>query len=956
MQRLILTILFLTNILVSVNAQDFKKSISSYVETFSRSDMHIGKPKLQEIIVDDSLQAIRVRCNDTFGEQYFTEESVERVYRDVKRMIPDSLRHYTLTVETDNHPIEELVPNAIRTKNKTSELTWGKIEYKGAPWVKNLSRPFSITHGLEGVHLAVCQSHGIFYDQKKKTWRWQRPRLFCTTEDLFTQTIVLPYIIPMLENAGAIVYTARERNWQRNEVIVDNDAPNANGSAYIEQKASYMPTSIWGDCDKPGFAKTKSVYYPGDNPFHHGTARVTVTTTDKEHASAIEWIPNIPEDGAYAVYVSYQTQPKSIDNAHYTVYHKGGKTEFSVNQQMGGSTWVYLGTFDFEKGSSNSGMVTLDNYSHQSGVVTADAVRFGGGMGNISMGGSKSGLPRWAEAARYSAQWAGMRDTTYDCYNGEDDYKSDIQSRPRVANELSGGSVYAPTIDGRRVPIELNLAFHSDAGFSRTDELIGSLSICSTNFYDGKTNAGITRYVSRDLASLFLLNLRKDLRQYKWEVRKLFNRNYGETRVPQMPGALLEMLSHQNFADMRLGFNPQFKFDFARSAYKTIVKYIAATHNRDYTIQPLPVRNFAVTIDEKESRASLSWEPTNDELEPTAHPTHYILYVRRDNGSYDNGTIINGSSCTIKLNKDRLYSFRVCAYNKGGISFPSETLTAYIDSKSKGKILIVNSFTRLSGPASYNTSTEQGFLLGEDPGIPYGAFAGFCGEQKVFTKSTMGSEATTGLGYSGTELEGKIIMGNTFDYPVLHGQGIMPTHYSFCSCSEEAFVYANADASTSAHKPLHMSNYKMIDVIYGVQKEFSSKTKNLLRQYVELGGRILVSGANIVSGNAVPAELFKTTLDGRIKNQNINALQGCGTHFSIYRSMNPESYAVPQTEALTAQAPAFAMLAYSTGQTAGVAYEGNDYKSIILGFPIESIKETSVRNQLITAFVTFLCK
>ena len=27
----------------------------------------------------------------------------------------------------------------------------------------------------------------------------------------------------MLENAGAIVYTPRERDWQRNEVIVDND-------------------------------------------------------------------------------------------------------------------------------------------------------------------------------------------------------------------------------------------------------------------------------------------------------------------------------------------------------------------------------------------------------------------------------------------------------------------------------------------------------------------------------------------------------------------------------------------------------------------------------------------------------------------------------------------------------------------------------------------------------------
>ena len=45
------------------------------------------------------------------------------------------------------------------------------------------------------------------------------------------------------------------------------------------------------------------------------------------------------------------------------------------------------------------------------GVVTADAVRFGGGMGNFARNGMTSGLPRSAEGARYWLQWAGI-DTT----------------------------------------------------------------------------------------------------------------------------------------------------------------------------------------------------------------------------------------------------------------------------------------------------------------------------------------------------------------------------------------------------------------------------------------------------------------------------------------------------------------------------------------------------------------
>ena len=53
-------------------------------------------------------------------------------------------------------------------------------------------------------------------------------------------------------------------------------------------------------------------------------------------------------------------------------------------------------------------MVVLSNESSEQGVVCADAVRFGGGMGNIARGGKTSGLPRYLEGARYSAQWAGM--------------------------------------------------------------------------------------------------------------------------------------------------------------------------------------------------------------------------------------------------------------------------------------------------------------------------------------------------------------------------------------------------------------------------------------------------------------------------------------------------------------------------------------------------------------------
>ena len=63
---------------------------------------------------------------------------------------------------------------------------WGKIDYKGEPWVENVSHPYEITQGLHNRHLSLWASHGRYYDLTKGRWKWQRPILFCTTEDLFT--------------------------------------------------------------------------------------------------------------------------------------------------------------------------------------------------------------------------------------------------------------------------------------------------------------------------------------------------------------------------------------------------------------------------------------------------------------------------------------------------------------------------------------------------------------------------------------------------------------------------------------------------------------------------------------------------------------------------------------------------------------------------------------------------
>lgn len=100
-------------------------------------------------------------------------------------------------------------------------------------------------------------------------------------------------------------------------------------------------------------------------------------------------------------------------------------------------------------------------------------------------------------------------------------------------------------------------------GHSRTDEIIGSLGIYTTDFNNGQLNTGIDRYASRDLSDILLTQIQNDIRaayNIPWTRRSMWNRNYSETRLPSVPSTIIELLSAQNFADMQLGHDPNFKF------------------------------------------------------------------------------------------------------------------------------------------------------------------------------------------------------------------------------------------------------------------------------------------------------------------------------------------------------------------------------------------------------------
>ena len=947
-----------------LSAQDIERNVKERLtDYFGRYTVtaKISTPKLKSVDIDYERKTIAIHASESFAYQPFRPETVEAVYNQVKELLPGPVHYYRLTIFADGKPIEELIPNIYRNKKKDKERMSLKTDYKDKAWVKNISRPNEISRGLQDRHIAIWQSHGNYFKNDKNEWGWQRPRLFCTTEDLFTQSFVLPYVIPMLENAGAIVYTPRERDTQKNEIIVDNDTPNA--SLYLEVGSK---KAHWATAPIKGFAQKKAIYRDGENPFTDGTCRFIPTERKKKNKDQAfaEWVPTLPAKGEYAVYVSYRTLPNSVNDAKYLVFHNGGVTEFKVNQKIGGGTWVYLGTFEFDKGNNDYGMVVLSNESSEHGVVCADAVRFGGGMGNIARGGKISGLPRYLEGARYSAQWVGMPYEVYAGRKGENDYADDINTRSNTINYLSGGSVYNPQQPGLGIPLEMTMALHSDAGCSKTDELIGSLGIYTTDFNNGKLNTGIDRYASRDLADILLTQIQKDIYSsynLSWTRRSMWNRNYSETRLPATPSTIIELLSHQNFADMQLGHDPNFKFTVGRAIYKGILQFVAGQHDKEYVVQPLPVSNFAIRFGKKKNTLELSWKGENDPQEPTAQPREYIVYTRIGYGGFDNGTLVSKTSHTVKIEPGLVYSFKVTAVNRGGESFPSEILSAYKAKRERERVLIINGFDRVSGPAVINTFDKAGFDLEQDPGVPYLSNISFSGAQIGFDRAQAGKEGEGSLGYSGSELEGIKIAGNTFDYPFIHGKAIQAAgKYSFVSCSDEAVENGTVT----------LEDYPVVDYILGMEKEdpvhkvyyktFSSAMQRIITSYCQSGGNLFVSGAYVGSdmsgtqGNREFTEkILKYGYQSSMTDKSSNRINGLGRTITIPRAPNETSYAVPAPDCIVPVDTAFPVFTYVPGnQSAGIAYKGN-YRTFVLGFPFESIQSEADRATIMAGILGF---
>jgi hypothetical protein len=433
---------------------------------------------------------------------------------------------------------------------------------------------------------------------------------------------------------------------------------------------------------------------------------------------------------------------------------------------------------------------------------------------------------------------------------------------------------------------------------------------------------------------------------------------------------------------MRFMLDPQFRFDVSRAIYKSMLRFLSVSPGSSYVIQPLPVDHLATEFTAA-GGVLVRWLPVRDPLEPSATPDRYIVYVRTGDGGFDNGRLVESPQWVMPDPKPGIiYSFRVCAVNDGGQSMPSEILSACRVPEDPQPVLVVNGFDRVSAPAVVATPDYAGFQNLTDAGVPDRIDYNFTGLQTDFQPSSpFRSNDGPGFGASYADDETRIIAGNSFDYPSIHGAALRAAGRSFVSCSDEAVMdsmvlltrYGIVDlilgkeCATPRVRP-------GLDSLYGIRfMALPPAMRKELGAFAAQGGRLIVSGSRWAgelwsalhgdsSGIRFGRETLRTVFvtdhasrGGEVVSADPQFLPA-GTSLLFNTVLNDSMYTVESPEGIAPTRGARTILRYSENSfSAAVGYTGES-SMVLLGFPFETLLHRTDRDVLMKAMLRFLAR
>jgi N-acetylmuramoyl-L-alanine amidase len=758
------------------------------------------------------------------------------------------------------------------------------------------------TGALAGKVVYVSAGHGFTWDPGLERWTTQRGNTHDIVEDLVSAETINQLLTTYLENAGAMVFTMRERDMNPEMVIVD---AGAGGQGSASGTGSYREEGAFTDSTSGGFRLGLAPYKDGENPFEGGSSRVAATSTTATATATFSF--SVEETGDFRVYAAWVAGGNRASDARYAVRHAGGVSRFEVDQRRHGGTWMSLGRFHFKAGETYA--VEVANASSVPGTfVSVDAIRVGGGMGDAARGNGSgpatsplSGRPRWEENARYHIQFSGAPTSVYD-YTG-DERNDDVGSRSRYAawqNEEGEDAVY--------------VSWHTNAPAPGVGT---STFVYGPNPPDGTfdfTGAPGSDALGRLLHDEVVNDMRAAI-DPEWRNRGFYTAYFGELRKsnnPEMPSVLCEVAFHSTDTDADRLKQPKVRAVAARAFYQSIAKYFATRDGEDVVLLPEPPQKVKLSVDGP--IGTLVWEPPAVDTKDLGGDaaTGYRVYRSPDGRAFDDGVEVRTTTYSVDgLEPGVPVYFRVTAFNDGGESMPSPVLVASPACSGRPEALLVHGFYRLDA-----TSAPREDL-------------------SVF-----------GLG---TVVRVRLDEMNRFDALIGHAEAFARAGIAFES--SEATAITSIDPA-----------YRLVDWVLGEEstadETFSSAEQAAVTNWLGLGDRtFMTSGAELawdLGETGTPEdEAFLARLGATY------ASDDAGTYALLAEDLDLElddgslgTYDVAFPDVLAPVPSAEPILSYAGGATAGVRYASAGSVALTFGVPLESLFPIESRASLVASLTS----
>jgi hypothetical protein len=321
----------------------------------------------------------------------------------------------------------------------------------------------------------------------------------------------------------------------------------------------------------------------------------------------------------------------------------------------------------------------------------------------------------------------------------------------------------------------------------------------------------------------------------------------------------------------------------------------------------------------------------------------------------------------------------VTAVNNGGESFPSEIVAVCRLDSLRPPALVINGFTRVSGPAIVASSSFSGFFDRFDAGVPDRLQVNFTGEQYDYDPSSpYRSNDAPGHGASFANQEGMLVSGNSFDFAAVHGRALRDAGAAFCTASKAAvtdglvaldrFPLVDLILGEERATPWH---HRSPDSVGGVPfRAIPKELQEQLRTYSSNGGALFVSGAYVGTdlhaspgSDSVDArfarEILKITwvTDHASRTGDVVVSRGSifpdTLRFAFNTTLSPAMYQVEAPDAVGPADGSVTVLRYAENLfSAATAYRGT-HRVVVFGFPFETVTDPTARMLLMRGILGF---